>query len=302
MKINTRFVEGILNNNGELFDDFQRYGKIYLSATENVSKIFDGIDLTGKKVLSVAGSGDQALNAIYNNAEEVTLFDINPLAFAQSELKLAAAKALEYPEFLEYFTYGNGNVLNTKSYDKIAPYLDKDIASYYEFLYSNYSTLEIFKKTVFPFYVTPSKLERINNYMGEENYSLLKEKVKDKKFKYIETDLLGLNEVLEKTYYAILLSNISDSLEYIFDGNVLKSYKRFIHTLSKHLDKDGFIQCGYVYNSYKGHTVQPIFASDDARRKVFTPDEFNEKDIESYQFYSSKDKIITFQKKRRKVS
>ncbi len=302
MKINTRLVETILNKNGELFDKFQRFSKVYLSATENVSMIFDGIDLSGKKVLTVAGSGDQALNAIYCNAEEVTLFDINPLAFAQSELKLAAVKALEYPEFFEYFTYGNGNVLNTKSYDKIAPFLDEDIASYYDFLYSNYSPLEIFKKTVFPFYVTVSKLERINNYMSKENYALLKEKVKMKKFKYIETDLLSLNDVLEDTYYAILLSNISDSLESIFDGNVLKNYKRFIHILSKKLDKDGFIQCGYIYNSYKGHTVQPIFACDTIRRQIFDSEEFCEKDVEAYQFYSSKDKIITFQKKRRKVS
>lgn len=305
MSDNIKLVKQLLKNNKELSNEFGAFSKVYLSATENVAGILEDTDLNGKKVLTVAGSGDQALNLFFKGAEEVTLFDINPLAFLQNELKLAAAKALDYPDFCEYFAYGIGNVLNLKGFKKLLPYLDDDAADYYDFLYSNFSPLQIFHKTIFPFYPTNYKLERINNYMGEENFLELKEKIQDKKLKYIESDISELNKNLTEIYYAMLLSNISDSLEAIYpvgSVNSLKCYKRLIHVLSQYLERGGFIQCGYIYNNYRGHTDNPIFASDTIRKQIFDSSEFEEKDVESYQFYSSKDKVIIYQKKRRKAA
>lgn len=301
MSINLEMIKRILEENGELSDHFGKYSKVYLSATENVRGILESHNLSGKKILSVAGSGDQALNAFFKDADGVTLFDVNPLAFAQAKLKFAAAQALDYKEFSSYFSYDCFDILNYHTYKKIEPYLDDEVAAYYEFLYSKYIGSEIFSKTVFPFYPTVNKLERINNYMSSENYPILKEKIQGKRLLCIETEVTKLPEMLDEKYNAILLSNLSDSLDTIYDVNALKCYKRFIHILSKHLERDGFIQCGYIYNNYKRHTVNPIFANDDSRRKIFTSDEFREKDVESYQFYSSKDKVVTYEK-RRKVS
>lgn len=302
MEINLDYIKRILKDNGELFDNFRRYSKVYLSTTENIKGIFDEIDIEGKSILTVAGSGDQALNAFFKGAREVTLFDINPLAFLENDLKFAGVSALDYKEFSSYFTNSSGNILNAKAFDKIAPELSGDAALYYDFLYTNYTPEEIYRKTIFSFYPTIHKLERLNAYMGEENFDKLKSIIKNKKLKRVEANVVDLPAYLEDKYDVMLLSNISDSLEVIFDTNVLKSYKRFIHMLSKHLNKEGIIQCGYIYHNYKGHTVNPIFANDQIRRKVFTIDEFNEKDVESYEFYSSTDKVITYQKKRRKAS
>lgn len=63
MEINLDIIDHILNNNYELSRDFEKYGKIYLNTTENIAGILEGLDIKGKKVLSVAGSGDQMLNA-----------------------------------------------------------------------------------------------------------------------------------------------------------------------------------------------------------------------------------------------
>lgn len=102
MEINLDIIDHILNNNYELSRDFEKYGKIYLNTTENIAGILEGLDIKGKKVLSVAGSGDQMLNAYYHGAEEVSIFDINPLAAAQAELKLVAAQKLDYNEFYHF--------------------------------------------------------------------------------------------------------------------------------------------------------------------------------------------------------
>lgn len=100
MEINLDIIDHILNNNYELSRDFEKYGKIYLNTTENIAGILEGLDIKGKKVLSVAGSGDQVLNPFYHGAEEVSIFDINPLAAAQAELNLLLLKNLITTNFI----------------------------------------------------------------------------------------------------------------------------------------------------------------------------------------------------------
>lgn len=302
MNINIDIIKAIFESSYELYDDFQKYGKIYLNTTENIKGILDGMNLKDKKVLAVAGSGDQALNAYFLGAESVTLFDINPLALAQAELKIKAAQKLNYKEFCNFFLPGNGGILYNETYKKLSNSLSDEANSFYEYLYSNYNGLEIFFKIAHAFYPTISTLERVNNYMGEDNFKELKEKLEGKKIKFIETGLDELPNSLNDLYDIMLLSNINDSINKIWDVNALKCYKRFIHVLSKNLSKEGIIQCGYIYNNYKGHENVNDFINDEERRKVFTLDEFKEKDITSYQFHSSFDKVITFEKKRRKAS
>lgn len=302
MNINIDIIKAIFESRYELYDDFKKYGKIYLNTTENIKGILDGMNLKDKNVLAVAGSGDQALNAYFLGAESVTLFDINPLALAQAELKIKAAQKLNYREFCNFFLPGNGGILYNETYKKLSNSLSDEANSFYEYLYSNYNGLEIFFKIAHAFYPTISTLERVNNYMGEDNFKELKEKLEGKKVKFIETGLDELPNSLNDLYDIMLLSNISDSINKIWDVNTLKCYKRFIHVLSKNLSKEGIIQCGYIYNNYKGHENVNDFINDEERRKVFTLDEFKEKDITSYQFHSSFDKVITFEKKRRKAS
>ncbi len=302
MNINIDIIKAIFESRYELYDDFQKYGKIYLNTTENIKGILDGMNLKDRNVLAVAGSGDQALNAYFLGAESVTLFDINPLALAQAELKIAAAQKLDYREFCNFFLPGNGGILYNETYKKLSNSLSDEANSFYEYLYSNYNGLEIFFKIAHAFYPTISTLERVNNYMGENNFKELKEKLEGKKVKFIETGLDELPNSLNDLYDIMLLSNINDSINKIWDVNTLKCYKRFIHVLSKNLTKEGIIQCGYIYNNYKGHENVNDFINDEERRKVFTLDEFKEKDITSYQFHSSFDKVITFEKKRRKAS
>ncbi len=302
MDIDLEIIKTIFEQSYELHDDFQKYSKIYLNTTENIKGILDGIDIKDKKVLSVAGSGDQALNAYFLGASNVTLFDINPLAGAQAELKFTAAQKLDYEEFYKFFLPLNGCTLRSDTYKKLSNYLSDETNQFFDYLYSNYNNVDIFNKIAYDFYPTISTLERVNAYMGEDNFKELKNKLDGKEINFIEASLIDLPNNLNNLYDIMLLSNISDSINNIWNINTLKNYKRYIHILSKHLNKEGIIQCGYIYNSYDGHTSISDFAYDERRRKVFTPNEFKERDITSYQFHSSKDKVITFEKKRRKVS
>lgn len=303
MHIDIETVKKILDTNEKLSRDFEEYGKIYLSTTENIKGIMYKIDLQGKNVLSVAGSGDQALNAYFNGAKQVTLFDVNPLAMAQAELKFTAAKKLSYEEFCEFFIPGVGNVLNSKTFLKLSNYLKDDVADYYDYLFSNYTSSEILDKTVFHIFSSVDNLENLNDYMKKENFEKLPIILEGKEINYLESSLLDLPKNLKDMYDAMLLSNISDSIQDMWDTNTLKSYKRFIHVLSKNLNKGGSIQCAYIYSNYNRQRKKSLFINTEERQKIFKEPEFKEWKIQTYYQNSGlDDTIIVYKKKKRKVA
>ena len=73
-----RIIEYV-NIKGFLNSDFKGYSRIYRLTTENISGFLNKYDLKDKKILTVAGSGDQRLNCYSLGAKEVTCFDVNPL-------------------------------------------------------------------------------------------------------------------------------------------------------------------------------------------------------------------------------
>ena len=130
MKIDIETVKAILEIYGILSPEFEKYGKVYLNTTENINGILSKINVKDKNILSVAGSGDQALNAYLHGAKSVTLFDINPLAFANTELKLTAARKLSFESFSEFFIPGCGNLLDHHIFNKFSNALKEDVAQY----------------------------------------------------------------------------------------------------------------------------------------------------------------------------
>ena len=75
--------EGKLHYNSE-------FSRIYSFTTENIAGYIDYFDLNNKKLLTIGSSGDQILNAFYNGARDITLFDINEYAKYYVYLKISA--------------------------------------------------------------------------------------------------------------------------------------------------------------------------------------------------------------------
>ncbi|MCX4364864.1 MAG: DUF3419 family protein [Bacilli bacterium] len=306
MEINVDEVMRLAHKNHGLSNDFEKFCRMYIMTTENIREFLTLYDLHDKDVLSVAGSGDQMLNAYALGAKSVTLFDINPLAFAQAKLKKAAASTLTYEEFERFFSPEHKKTLfDLYLFDKISECLDENTKDLFKTIFTKHPGMDTFMNFYFRFYAKFQKQKDLNYYLyDEENYKKLQAIIETKPLKYIETPITSLKSNIQKDLYDfILLSNISDSIERIYDSNSLKQFKRLIHSLSKNLNKDGIIQVGYIYNLYCSSNDEiPIFADDDEREKIFTPDEFNTNLVTSYRFYSDKDKIITYEKKKRKVA
>lgn len=303
MEINVDEIIKLANKNQGLSNEFEKFGRMYIMTTENIREFLTQYNLKDKSVLCVAGSGDQMLNAYALGAKSVTMFDINPLAYAQAKLKKAAVTTLTFEEFANFFSPEYKNTLfNPYLFDKISECLDDNTKELFKTIFTKHPGMDAFMNFYFKFYAKFLKQQTLNYYLyEEENYNQLRSIIENKPLNYIETSVTELNDNIKNNLFDyILLSNISDSIEQIYDKNALKNFKRFIHSLSKNLNKDGLIQVGYIYNLYcSSNDLIPLFADDEKREKIFTPDEFKTQLVTSYRFYNEKDKIITFEKKKR---
>jgi len=293
-------VNDILKRDGSLSNSFGDLSKIYLMTTENIRGFLEQFDLHNKEVLTVAGSGDQMLNSYLIGAKNVTCFDINPLAFYQVKLKKAAVHSLSYQEYLNFFFMEFGKILDRDLFEKVASELDQETLDFFMYLYDNYNNEQIMDKIYYRFSPSLEKMKRMNTYLEEENYELLKYNLEDKEVSFIHSDITQLRNNLPKNFYdLILLSNISDSIIDIWPEDCLKNFKRLIHSLSKNLADNGIIQVGYIYDYYHNRQTHP-FRNKNLRQNVFTTDEFYTTFVGSYNSYSESDAVVYYQKFKRK--
>lgn len=249
---------------------FSKYSKMYIMTTENINGYYQYLCFQGKSVLTVTSSFDQALNAILYGARKVTTFDINKLSFYIANLKLAAVKSLTYDEFVEYFL-GN-NPFNYETYKKIMPFLNKKVRDYFNEIYKYYRYNGYAIKNSFLFHHGHKNNLEDNSYLLDDNYNILKEKIKDTQVEFINCSILDLPKKLKKKRYdLILLSNISDYAKSFFEGNYLHKYFAFIkNDITKLLNKDGLIQAAYIYDYGTDGEVRSDINIEAKRKKILT--------------------------------
>lgn len=225
MKINDDVLKDIFETKKMLMEKnsnsiFQTYSPFFLFGTENQKEISEIIDFNGKNVLTIASSGDQYLSSVYYGANEVDIFDINKLTYYVTYLKIVSIMCLGYEEFLNFFIPFWGDCVISSfwefnTFKKLIPYLPVDVAFFWKNI-----LLEIRKdsKIIFNFinniYLQSTSIQNgMPFYSSEEEYYKLQKILKNRKFpKFIQMDLLELNNFFDVTYDVIYLSNIIESV------------------------------------------------------------------------------------------
>lgn len=214
---------------------------LYDFTNEVLKEYFPYLNVENKRVLTVVGSGDQALNLIFLGASEVDTFDINPKAKEYMLLKACAILELNYQEFIKYMVSKDKSIIDYENfYKRIRDYLPEETKNYWDFHYQNKS--EIYQRTDF------SQFHFANNfYATEEGYHKLQKKLNLSKIHFISSNLMNLHLNLEKSskYQAIICSNISTYLP--FSDQVLCSHLK--KNLFPFLELSGIIQYAYYYSS-----------------------------------------------------
>lgn len=293
--MNDEFLKNVYRVAKSYYDDiiFDKYSRIYKLTTENICGYLNQMDLKDKSILVPAASGDHLLNSILKGANNVDLFDINYYALFMVELKIAAVKSLSKDEFIRYFANGR-NALSSEIYSKIRQNLNGDALLFWDKVYSLFPNNKDLKKT--NLFMKDSYCEdsliSINDYLKNDNYNYLKEKINiaDNK-KFINTNVIDLPNKLDKNYDIILLSNIQDYMKFTYHLDYLRSLEKYREFIKNDLIKycNECIVGEYFYNNAAAPTLL-----NDASDETLYFDSINK--LLSLDCYNTNDQVKIYKK------
>ncbi len=236
--------EGKLHYNSE-------FSRIYSFTTENIAGYIDYFDLNNKKLLTIGSSGDQILNAFYNGARDITLFDINEYAKYYVYLKISAISSLSYQEFILFFFRHNHHPFKKNKYMFSQEIFNKIKNNLRQFDYESY----LFFDELFSLY-SPDKIrdelfnddedrtvviKGMNKYLqDEQSYNKIKAIIKEIHFEYQWGDIFEDN--INGNFDNIFLSNLCSITS-------LENLKTLLQKLDKNnLNSKGSVLFGYLWN------------------------------------------------------
>ena len=295
-------AKSIIENGCEIEKIYSKWAPIYPFCTENIAGYFEKLDFKDKKVLTVASSGDHVFNSILRGAKEIEVFDINRLTSYYIELKKAAISVMKYEEFLDFFTFTMKNkdtAFEKKEYKKISDFLSKEDKFFWDSLYKEYSGSDLRSKLFVAKSTFHSSEEESNLYLNEEQYYKLQKKINQVSIKFIESDVVELDKrITNMKYDLIMLSNISDYIGNLYNGNELESYRKLVLDLSKNLNENGTIVFAYIYSTLKSYVNKyKLFYNKEDRERVFEKEKFNIHYFETFNGLDKEDAIMTYTKK-----
>ncbi len=255
LRSDIKVANRILDGYGEDYSNDKR-NVIYNISTEEIDHFMPVLNVENKKVLAVAGSGDQLLTCALNGAKSVDAFDINPFQIYFTKLKVSALKALSVGEFNDFFYK---NLMFSRSlYYKVRDYLDNSTTLFFDSLYKNGFESKFYRLMVNvnmddSFSIIPS-------YTKEENYYLTRDNLEKMDIRYITSDLLKIYKKTKKEYDVIMLSNIYKWLysnKYLTEEEKKDMFMKFVNNrLMNLLSNDGIIQLYSSANGYKEKALE----------------------------------------------
>ena len=234
--------------------DEDEYSHLFFQSNDRLTDLFPKLDVYGKNVLTVLGSGDQALYFYKMGANCVDLFDINKLTFFYYYLRIWIIKYLNksYPDYflsLDLIT----NILKM-----VSPKSKEE-----EYAYSYWTMIvHMDIKDI-------NQLFYIYFPIISQNFFLTKDVLNgiDRKFKFYNLNISS-NINIDSKYDIIYTSNLS---EYLYKKNVaLERYKdNLIHLLSP----GGLIVSTNMIDDDISLLEEEIFKSDFQIDRIFNDNE-----------------------------
>lgn len=199
------------------------YDRLFFSTNENINDLFSNVDICGKNVLSVLGSGDHAFHLFEKGAKNVDLFDINKLTLYYYYLRLWCIKYMG--SYYIPFDFKNKYIYELLSKVNPSTSLEKDAYVYWKLLIDRYS---LDRKSLF--------FETDISCMDENKINDLSRICQiDSEINFYNFDISSKID-LDRKYDIIVVSNITDWL-CIFQKN-MEIYK---DNLVRHLNSGGLI-------------------------------------------------------------
>ncbi len=212
--------------------------EVYQYSNENLRQLFANLNVYGKDVATVGSSGDQALNAIYYGAKNVTIIDACLTAEPYIELKKAAILNFDFETFNKFMV--GDRIFDPRWYAKISHDLSYSAKMFWDNLYLDGGENDCDMSIR---YMKRDMIQKFGSafYDNAENYQKLQNSLRDKKFNYIQAEFGDFPEKLQGKYDLIMLSNIFDYFEPDRFFEIVKEIE------DRHLIEGGVMQLHYVF-------------------------------------------------------
>jgi hypothetical protein len=236
---------------------------MYVYATEMVYSYYSLLNIKGKSILTVCGSGDQVINAYLLGAKKVVAFDLNRRVEFITKLKLAAIEALNYEEFLDFFgkNMQTRGMFNYSLYKRIKKGLDPETSRFFDRLYKEFRFKGDKLAASYEYFRTreedsAKRTKLMNGYLkNESSYLKARERIHSLNLEFIPCDVQKLiknKKLKNKKFDIINLSNVPDYITRVLrDKRDKDPFKHFINgtisPLFKLVAKGGLIF--YYHNS-----------------------------------------------------
>ena len=182
---------------------------VFLFANENIQSYLGQMtNMTDKKVLTVAASGDHAFEALLAGAKHVDTFDINFLQKHVMELKSKMIKHLPYSDFMKFF-FDKKHFFDVNIVKPIWETLSSGLRVFLLMHHRHkYSHLFRYDGAQHPDYRT----DMISYVNDELAYNELK-KIMPDKINFTRTNIVEITKEFHEEYDIVMLSNI---FEYMY--------------------------------------------------------------------------------------
>lgn len=203
---------------------FSSFSPAYVVTNEDLRWVSSVTKDKTKKVLTVTGSGDQALFYALNGATEIDTFDISFCAKVISDIKTSAIQKIPY----KFYTKLLCDLHETKQISSV-PFI-KEIITNVPTDSANFLK-QMDRYNIFSNGIPPDMYQDL--MLTEQEFKLLQSKI-SKPFNFIWSDIGNIYSNLKKTYDVINLSNI---FEYKQPEENIKT----LENLSKYINPGGFV-------------------------------------------------------------
>jgi MoaA/NifB/PqqE/SkfB family radical SAM enzyme/dephospho-CoA kinase len=274
---------------GNHTNKFGKFAPIYRFTTENLSYL-PILEIKGKKVLTVGGSYDHAIDLALLGAKTVENIDVNLCAKYYAQLKRKALLHLDFEVFKSFFG-DSPKVFDFKIYSLLKPFLDFESNFFENFFEEIFNKFEHDGKKLFEssYFHNRSNQDFLNHSLylrNEENYLKARENLRKQEFIWHSQSILESDDI--GSFDIILLSNIADYSHKMFTGdNHAEIFKdKVVSPWLSHLEPNGKIMFAYVFDSQNilGSDKRNHFNNKDVRLSIYGNLEgysFNEIAIES---------------------
>lgn len=219
-------VDEFIGKTQDVYDghnEDDNYNSIYFHSNEYLREIFDAVNVEGKDVLTVLGSGDQALYMYDRGAKSVDLYDKNSLTLYYYYLRVWTIKYLN--EFYAELYFKNDFLKKLLKYVKpqteeemiVYLYWEKFIWYFEEYEDDDFEELFIIGN------------EPIRNKLYD--FYRIMPRIENEQYRFINVDISSEELYLGNKYDIIYKSNISD---YVYGSEkVLGVFRDNLYNLLK---------------------------------------------------------------------